>query len=99
MHPHLPHIVTAGVERHVVVHGPIGANSSNSSSTQESNSETEPQFNGFLRTNTEVRQLPEDDAAFRSRLANALLFGHSSVNDDDANLEIEEQKTIAFFDQ
>jgi hypothetical protein len=46
-----------------------------------------------------MRQLPEDNEDTRRRFARAMLLGHSSMNDDDADLEIEEQKTIDFFDQ
>ena len=90
IHPCLPHIVTAGVERHVVVHGPIGSSSPNSAS--------EAQQNGFVKTNEEARHLPEDGEESMRRYARALMTGHTAV-DEEADLEIEEQKTIDFFDQ
>ena len=58
-HPHLPQIVTSGVERHVAVHSPTRA---------------APNME-FSLTDPSVRALPESSSDLRSRYAQALVEG------------------------
>ena len=90
IHPVLPHIVTAGVERHIIVHGPIGTSSQSIS--------PEAQTNGFTKTKEEVRRLPEPGEESVRRYARAIATGHL-VEDEDMDVDEEEEKTIDFFDQ
>ncbi|PSS06592.1 hypothetical protein PHLCEN_2v3650 [Hermanssonia centrifuga] len=58
MHPHLPFIATAGIERHVLLHSPTA---------------TTPCTDELTHTPTAVRELPEANFNDRRRMLRALI--------------------------
>jgi hypothetical protein len=68
MHPTMPHIVTAGVERHILVHSPTSSS---------------PCVQDMEPTDTFVRQIPEETSRDRSRYIRALTEEHPTLRTEE----------------
>jgi WD repeat-containing protein 22 len=83
IHPSFLHILTSGVERHVILHGVA------QSSICTSN---------MALTNTDIRNLPDGIPEDRERFLRAITRTHSTVRDGSEESD-DEFETISLFDQ
>ncbi|KIK92955.1 hypothetical protein PAXRUDRAFT_829466 [Paxillus rubicundulus Ve08.2h10] len=83
MHPSLLHIVTSGIERHVILHSPTQAS---------------PVVHHLSETPSEARSLEDHDASDPTRFLRALIGPHPTLHEeiDEAG---DEDETISLFDQ
>lgn len=93
IHPHTAHIVTAGIERDILLHSPTPS----STCTQD-----------LARTELDVRALPPPAADDNARYLRALFGSHPTMPLEEGSLEAEAQaqaeagldrETIQLFDQ
>ncbi|KAF9242646.1 WD40 repeat-like protein [Melanogaster broomeanus] len=74
MHPSLLHIVTSGIERHVILHSPTQAS---------------PVVHHLSETPSEIRTLGDHDASDPARFLRALIGPHATLHEDEAGDEDE----------
>ncbi|KDQ62603.1 hypothetical protein JAAARDRAFT_171107 [Jaapia argillacea MUCL 33604] len=72
MHPHFLHLVTSGIERHIVLHS-VTASS--------------PCVEGLLPTPSDVRMLPDVNEEDHRRFIHALTTGHSTISEDQDEID------------
>ncbi|PCH40298.1 WD40 repeat-like protein, partial [Wolfiporia cocos MD-104 SS10] len=115
MHPTLPILATAGIERTVVLHSPtpscpittpIYSETSHSHTSSSATPVANPSSrhaDGFARTPTAVRALPPATDAARTRAIRAMVSGTVTAADDaDSSEDLdddEESSTLALFDE
>jgi WD repeat-containing protein 22 len=85
IHPHIPHIFTSGIERHILLHSPTPFS---------------PCTQNLTLTSPEVRKVPSLDIEERRRIRRTLFQGDSnSDSGDELDLTDREMNTIARFDE
>lgn len=94
IHPHLPHIVTCGVERHILLHSPTASS---------------PCTQSLERTPSTVRNLSQTSGEEEDRLISSLLSGESDPatlttartgpSEESSGDDSEDDDTIRLFDR
>ena len=83
IHPSFLHILTSGVERHIILH---------------STAESSPCASNMSRTDTRTRSLPNGTSEDHERFIQALNRSHPTLNEDNEESG-DEFDTIPMFDQ
>jgi DDB1- and CUL4-associated factor 5 len=83
IHPHLPHILSSGIENQILLHSPTPCS---------------PCTQNLSVTSTEMRDLSDADPEDHRRVVSALVRPHATLREDPEETD-DELCTIALFDQ